>query len=65
MELRFGDLRCLLEPIDKFFKRAYRRGYTSKIFRISELNEERDKKLFSKIANDPEHVLYDLLPKKI
>ena len=53
-----------LERINKFFRRAYRYGNSSKIYSISKLNEERDEKLFSKIANDPEHVLYDLLPEK-
>ena len=38
--------------------------FNDKIYRISELIEERDKKLFRKIANDPEHILYDLLPEK-
>lgn len=31
---------------------------------MSELIEERDKTLFNKIVNDPDHVLYDLLPEK-
>ena len=31
---------------------------------MSELIEERDKTLFNKIVNDPDHVLYDLLPVK-
>jgi hypothetical protein len=48
-----------LERIDKFFRRAYRYGYTTK---ISEVIEERDRKLFSKILLNAEHALHELLP---
>ena len=38
--------------------------YVSKEYKMSELIEERDKILFHKIMNDPDHALYDLLPEK-
>ena len=54
-----------LERIDRFFRRAHRRyGYTSKIIKMSCLIEDRNRILFEKIINDPEHVLYELLPPK-
>ena len=54
-----------LQRIDKFFRRAYRFGYTLQEYKISHLVEERDKSLFAKIVNsDSEHILYDLLPEK-
>ena len=57
-------LKKYLERIDQFFRRAYRYGYVLKEYKMSELIEERDKTLFNKIVNDPDHVLYDLLPAK-
>ena len=45
-----------LERIDRFFRRAHRYGYTSKIIKMSCLIEDRDRILFEKIINDPEHV---------
>ena len=51
-----------LDRIDKFFRRAYRYGYTTKSIKISEVIEERDRKLFSKIVSNPEHALHELLP---
>ena len=51
-----------LDRIDKFFQRAYRYGYTTKSIKISEVIEERDRKLFSKIVSNPEHALHELLP---
>ena len=53
-----------LQRIDKFFRRAYKFGYTLKEYKISHLVEERDKSLFAKIVNDSDHILYDLLPEK-
>jgi hypothetical protein len=53
-----------LQRIDKFFRRAYRFGYTLKEYKISQLIEEKDKALFAKIVNDPDHVLHNLLPEK-
>jgi hypothetical protein len=53
-----------LQRIDKFFRRAYRFGYTPKEHKIAQLIEEKDKLLFDKIVNDPDHVLYNLLPGK-
>ena len=54
-----------LQRIDKFFRRAYRFGYTLQEYKISHLVEERDKSLFAKIVNsDSDHILCDLLPEK-
>ena len=53
-----------LQRIDKFFRRAYKFGYTLKEYNISHLVEERDKSLFAKIVIDSDHILYDLLPNK-
>jgi hypothetical protein len=51
-----------LNRIYKFFRRAYRYGYTTKSIKISEVIEERDRKLFRKIVSNPEHALHELLP---
>jgi hypothetical protein len=40
-----------LDRIDKFFRGAYRYGYTTKSIKISEVIEERDRKLFRKIES--------------
>ena len=53
-----------LQRIDKFFRRAYKFGYTLKEYNILHLVEERDKSLFAKIMIDLDHILYDLLPEK-
>ena len=53
-----------LQRIDKFFRRAYKFGYTLKEYNISHLVEERDKSLFAKIVIDSDHIFYDLLPKR-
>ncbi|CAB4017597.1 Hypothetical predicted protein [Paramuricea clavata] len=53
-----------LERIDKFLKRAYRYGYVLKEYKISELIETRDRILFNRILDNPEHILYELLPEK-
>lgn len=53
-----------LERIDKFFKCAYRYGYLLEKYTMSELIETRDRILFNRILNNPEHVLYELLPEK-
>ena len=38
-----------LDRIDRFFRRAHRYGYTTKNIKISEVIEERDRKLFKKL----------------
>jgi hypothetical protein len=53
-----------LERIDKFFKRAYRYEYVLKEYKMSELIETRDRILFNRILDNPEHILYELLPEK-
>jgi hypothetical protein len=55
-----------LEGIDMFFKRAYRYGYgyLLKEYKMSELIETRDRILFNRILDNPEHILFELLLKK-
>ncbi|CAB4019267.1 Hypothetical predicted protein [Paramuricea clavata] len=53
-----------LQRIEKLLRRVYRFGYTLKEYKISKLVEEKDKALFAKILNDPDHVLHNLLPEK-
>ena len=42
----------------------HRLGYTTKIIKISNVIEERDKCVFDKIRKNPEHNLYELLHAK-
>jgi hypothetical protein len=51
----------VLRRIDEFLRLAYRYEYQTKCIKISEVIEERDKKLFSKIVSNPRHTLYELL----
>jgi hypothetical protein len=53
-----------LESIDKFFKRAYRHVYVLKEYKMSDLIETRYRILFNRILDNPEHILYELLPEK-
>ncbi|CAB3982307.1 Hypothetical predicted protein, partial [Paramuricea clavata] len=53
-----------LERIDKFLRRAYRYGYTTKSVQIIDVIKERDMSLFEKICSNPDHPLYELLPPK-
>ena len=46
-----------LDRIDKFFKGAHRYGYVLKEYKMSELIEMRDRTLFNKILDSPDHVL--------
>jgi hypothetical protein len=47
-----------LDRIDTFFKKARRYRHTTKIIKISNVIEERDKCLFDKIRKNSEHNLY-------
>jgi hypothetical protein len=53
-----------LERIDKFLRRAYRYGYTTKSVQIIDVIKEGDMSLFGKICSNPDHPLYELLPPK-
>ena len=51
-----------IERIDRFCKRAYKYGYTEKLYKMTTVIEEKDKNLFNSITCDPMHPLNDLLP---
>ena len=51
-----------LDRIDKFFKRAFRFGYTNNLYAIAEVIRNRDCKLWNTITDTPSHPLYQLLP---
>ena len=53
-----------LDRIDKFFKRAFRFGYTSNLYAIAEVIRNRDCKLWNTITDTPSHPFYQLLPPK-
>ena len=53
-----------LDRIDKFFKRAFRFGYTNNLYAIAEVIRNRDCKLWNTITDTPSHPLYQLLPPK-
>ena len=53
-----------LDRIDKFFKRAFRFGYTNNLYAIAEVIRNRDCKLWNTITNTPSQPLYQLLPPK-
>ncbi len=53
-----------LDRVDKFLKRAYRYGYTSKNYVLTDIIRERDTKLWKIISEDVTHSLYELLPPK-
>ena len=48
----------------KFFKRAFRFGYTNNLYAIAEVIRNRDCKLWNTITDTPSHPLYQLLPPK-
>ena len=51
-----------LSRIDKFFKRAVRYGYTTKVLTINNIINDRDMKLWKSITDNSNHCLFDLLP---
>jgi hypothetical protein len=53
-----------LDRAEKFLKRAYRYGYTSKNYVLADIIRERDMKLWKVISEDAAHSLYELLPLK-
>ena len=53
-----------LDRIDKFFKRAFRFGYTNNLYVMAEVIRNRDCKLWNTITDTPCHPLYQLLPPK-
>ena len=53
-----------LDRIDKFFKRAFRSGYTNNLYAIPEVIRNRDCNLWNTITDTPSHPPYQLLPPK-
>ena len=53
-----------LDRIDKFFKRAFRFGYTNNLYAMAEVIRNRDCRLWNTITDTPSHLLYQLLPPK-
>ena len=53
-----------LDRIDKFFKRAFRFGYTNNLYAIAEVITNRNCKLWNIITDTPSHPLYQLLHAK-
>ena len=51
-----------LHRIDKFFKRAFRFGYSNKLYAIAEVVRNRDCKLWNIITETPFHPLYQHYP---
>ena len=51
-----------LSRIDKFFKRAVRYGYTTKVLTINNIINDRVMKLWKSITDNSNHCLFDLLP---
>lgn len=51
-----------LQRIDNFCKRAYKYGYTEKTYKMAELIENKDMKLFKSITSNSSHSLSDMLP---
>jgi hypothetical protein len=54
-----------VSQIDKFVNRAYRNGYTSTRSDFKATISSRDKKLWSRIINDDNNALHNLLPSKL
>ena len=53
-----------LSRINRFCKRAFKFGYTTKYILISDVIVNRDDKMWKRIICNPNHSLYDLLPPK-
>ena len=51
-----------LSQIDNFFRRANKFGYTSKQYKINDLIEERDRKMWGNITGSYPHPLNVFLP---
>ena len=64
IEVCGGAYKKYLRQIDRSFKYAFKYGYVSKQIFIEDLIRNRDYQLCNKIVEDPNHVLYDLLPPK-
>ena len=57
-------INLILGSISKFFKRAFRFGYTNNLYVIAEVIRNRDSKLWNAVIDTPSHPLYQLLPPK-
>ena len=53
-----------ISRFDKFCKHSLRFGYTSKQISFSNIIADRDRSLWNKLNNDPNHCLKDLLPER-
>ena len=51
--------------MEKFISRAYRNGYIAEKFDFSEVISDRDRKLWTKIINNKDNALQELLPSKL
>ena len=54
-----------VSQIDKFINRAHKNGYTSNRSDFKDIILSRDKKLWSRIINDDNNALHNLLPSKL
>ena len=53
-----------LDRIDRFFRRAFKFGYTNNLYVIAEVIRNRDCKLWNTIIDTPSQPLYQLFPPK-
>ena len=53
-----------ISRFDKFCKHSLRFGYTSKQISFKNIIADRDRLLWNKLNNDPDHCLKDLLPER-
>ena len=53
-----------VDKINKFFNRAFRYGYAQNKCSIAKIIGGMGRALFSRIMNDSDHCLYELLPEK-
>ena len=58
----YGACRAILNTVQCFLERRFKRRYSSKLYNINELLEKCDRKLFNKINSDSSHPLYPMLP---
>ena len=53
-----------ISRFDKFYKHSLRFGYTSKQISFKNIIADRDRLLWNKLNNNPDHCLKDLLPER-
>lgn len=59
-----ADKDKYLSRIDRFCKRAFKFGYTTKRVIVTDVIANRDYKIWKRIICNPDHSLYDLFPPK-